>query len=222
MLKFSQGNLRVIPVNQGGGAFVSYDITIPRSLRNIIVLDASYPIRELERLDTTIRHAPDFDGAVKRYDEVDINLLRHACGRASMERTFSEDTAEARGVSREICDVIVGISPDEGVIIFTFKADELQRSVNMREVLERDLKAAGIDTRAMLKPVSDAEQLKPRFRFLTWGQETAINDHKDCTNVIFAGVIHRSEPDLSAAIVGQQDDLLSEVWTCFGKVESSP
>jgi hypothetical protein len=128
-----------------------------------------------------------------------------------MERTFSEDTIEARGVSREICDVIAGISPDEGVIVFTFKADELQRSVNMREVLERDLRAVGVDTRAMLKPVADDEEPKPRFRFLTWGQETAINDHKDCRNVIFAGVIHRSEPDLSAAIVGQQDDLLSEV-----------
>jgi hypothetical protein len=81
----------------------------------------------------------------------------------------------------------------------------------MREVLERDLKTAGVDTRAMLKPVSDDEEPKSRFRFLTWGQETAINDHKDCANVIFAGVIHRSEPDLSAAIVGQQDDLLSEV-----------
>jgi hypothetical protein len=211
LLKFSQGNLRVIRVNQGGGAFVNYDITVPRTLENIIVLDASYPIRELERLDPTIQHAPNFDGAVKRYDEVEIHLLRHGCGRASMERSFSEDTLEARGVSREICDVIAGISPDEGVIVFTFKADELQRSVNMREVLERDLRAVGVDTRAMLKPVSDDEEPTPRFRFLTWGQETAINDHKDCANVIFAGVIHRSEPDLSAAILGQQDDLLSEV-----------
>ena len=34
LLKFSQGNLRVIRVNQGGGAFVNYDITVPRTLEN--------------------------------------------------------------------------------------------------------------------------------------------------------------------------------------------
>src|SRR5262249_25126829 len=118
-----------------------------------------------------------------------------------------EETAEARLVSRELCDVISGIDLDEGVIVFTFKADE----VDMREVLERDLKAAGINTGATLKPASDTEQPKPRFRFLTRGQETAINDHADCSNVVFAGVIHRSETDLAASIVGQQDNLLAPV-----------
>jgi hypothetical protein len=124
-----------------------------------------------------------------------------------MERSFEEDTAEERLVSRELCEVISGIAPDEGVIVFTFKAD----AVDMREVLRRDLKAAGIQTKAMLKPASDNDKPRPRFRFLTWGQETAINDHRDCPNVVFAGVIHRSETDLAAAIVGQQDNLLANV-----------
>jgi hypothetical protein len=209
LLKFGQGSLRVIPVSQGGGAVVSYDITVPRSLNNIVVLDASFPIRALERLDPTIQHVPDFDGAVKRYDRVTIHHLRHGCGRAAMERSFSEDAAEARSVSREICDVISSIDDDEGIIVFTFKAAELSRAVDMCEVLERDLRAAGVDIKARLRHGTDAG--KPRFRFLTWGQETATNDHKHCSNVIFAGVIHRSEPDLSAAIIGQQDDLLSVV-----------
>ena len=91
--------------------------------------------------------------------------------------------------------------------MFTFKADD----GDMRRVLERDLKAAGMDTKATLKPASDDDKPKPRFRFLTWGQETAINDHRDCPNVVFAGVIHRSETDLAAAIVGQQDNLLAQV-----------
>jgi hypothetical protein len=124
-----------------------------------------------------------------------------------MERSFDQEDAEARLVSREICDVISGIYPDEGVIVFTFKAD----TVDMREVLERDLEGIGVDTRAMLKPLRDAEKPRRRFRFLTWGQETAVNDHGYCHNVIFAGVIHRSETDLAAAIVGQQDNLLANV-----------
>jgi hypothetical protein len=209
LLKFSQGDLRVVPISQGGGAFVRYDITVPPSLENIVVLDASYPIRELEQLDPSIKRPPHFDGAVKRYDQVVIHHMRHGCGRSAMERSFSEDTAEARGVSREICEVVSKIHPTEGIIFFTFKADEQRRSINMRDLLERDLKAVGVDVGEVLKDGPDAG--KPRFRFLTWGQETAINDHKHCPNVVFVGVIHRSEADLSAAILGQQDDLLSDI-----------
>src|ERR1043166_9652269 len=80
----------------------------------------------------------------------------------------------------------------------------------MAGALERDLKEAGVDTRAKLKRGSDG-MARPRFRFLTWGQETAINDHADCPNVVFAGVIHRSETDLAASIVGQQDRLCAPV-----------
>jgi len=207
LLKFGQRDLRVVPVSQGGGALVTYDITVPRALKNVIVLDASYRVRQLEQLDRSIQPAPNFNGAVKRHENVLINHLRHACGRSAMERSFDEDEAEARLVSRELCDVISGIDPDEGIIVFTFKADQ----VDMRKVLERDLQAAGIDTRARLKPASNDEKPKPRLRFLTWGQETAINDHRDCPNVVFAGVIHRSETDLAAAIVGQQNNLLAPV-----------
>ena len=206
LLDFTQRCLRVVPTSQGGGAIVTYEITVPRSLGNVVILDASYPIRQLERLDTSIQPAPGFSGTVKRYDNVLIHHLRHRCGRAAMERSFDEDDGEARLVSRELCDVITGIGPDEGVIVFTFKADK----VDMRTALERDLKEAGVDTRAKLKPNPDGVE-RSRFRFLTWGQETAINDHADCPNVVFAGVIHRSETDLAAAIVGQQDNLLAPV-----------
>jgi len=205
-LCFGRQPLRVVPTSQGGGAIVTYDITVPRSLGNVIVLDASYPIRQLEKLDRSIHPAPGFIGAVKRYDNVVIYHLRNGCGRRAMEQSFDEDKAEDRRVSRELCDVISGIDPDEGVIVFTFKADK----VDMRGALERDLKEAGVDTRAKLKPGPDGVE-RPRFRFLTWGQETAINDHGDCSNVVFAGVIHRSETDLAASIVGQQDNLLAPV-----------
>jgi hypothetical protein len=124
-----------------------------------------------------------------------------------MERSFDQEDPEARHVSQELCDVISGIDPDKGVIVFTFKA----AGVDMGKVLKRDLEAVGVDTKAMLKPLSEGDKPRPRFRFPTWGQETAINDHGDCANVVFAGVIHRSETDLAAAIVGQQDNLLSDV-----------
>lgn len=46
---------------------------------------------------------------------------------------------------------------------------------------------------------------------LTWGQETAINDYAYCQNVILGGVLHRSWLDLSASIIGQQDDYQASV-----------
>src|SRR5262249_52893178 len=67
LLDLRERYLRVIPVNQGGGAVVTYDITVPNALKDVILLDASYPIRQLERLDPTILPAPSFSGAVKRY-----------------------------------------------------------------------------------------------------------------------------------------------------------
>jgi predicted nucleic acid-binding protein len=221
LLKFRHRPWRVVPVNQGGGAIVGYDVAVPRSLKNVIVLDASFPIRELEHLDPTIQPAPCFHGAVKRYDRVVINHIRHGCGRSAMEDSFEEDNAEDRLVSRELCDVIQEIDPAQGVIVFTFKPSHGTRPLDIRQVLERDLKQAGVDVDAVL-PTVDGKTGKPRFRWLTWGQETAVNDHADCANVIFAGVLHRSEPDLAAAIVGQQDNLLTEVpASLMGKVRRS-
>ena len=42
---------------------------------------------------------------------------------------------------------------------------------------------------------------------MTWGQETSTSDYGYCTNVIFAGVLHRADVDLAGAIAGQRDNL---------------
>lgn len=71
----------------------------------------------------------------------------------------------------------------------------------MAEKLRGDLKAAGVDVDAKLS------NGKPRFVWLTWGQETSTSEYGYCTNVIFAGVLHRADVDLAGAIAGQRDDL---------------
>jgi hypothetical protein len=52
---------------------------------------------------------------------------------------------------------------------------------------------------------------KPKYVFLTWGQETAASAHKHCANVIFAGVLHRDLHDLRGAVMAQSDDLGMEI-----------
>ena len=198
-LAISQGDLRVVAINQGGGAFVTYDIVVPAELRTVAILDASYAIRELEQMDTTIHRDPGFDGDVKLYDTVSINHLRHGSGRSTMEKSFQQ-AREDRKVSAEICDVVSTIPVDEGIIIFTFKQGSIHhRAPDIGDILKTDLRAAGIDVDGLLPTqCSPNTHLGPpegtptpalrsaertRFRWLTWGQETSISDHKDCTNV---------------------------------------
>lgn len=109
---------------------------------------------------------------------------------------------EDRAVSNEVIDVIKSISKNEGIILFTFKERD---GVDFKKTLEKDLRAAKVDVEASLPDG------KPRFVFLTWGQETSISKFSYCRNVIFAGVLHRSYLDLAACMVGQEDNLLHPI-----------
>lgn len=74
-------------------------------------------------------------------------------------------------------------------------------------LLKDDLATAGIDIRAT---VATPNGPRPRFAFLTWGNETSTNDFAYASNVIMAGVLHRDDLDLAANVVGQKDDLLAD------------
>jgi hypothetical protein len=205
LLDISSRPVRAIRSGQGGGAYVAYDISVPHELKRIAVLDASWPIRELEQLDPTIKTMPDFDGRVKTYD-VTIHHLRKGSGRYSTEMSFRQEKVEDRKLSREIVEVVGGIPENEGVILFTFKQ---RGKLNITDILRRDLEAAGVDLNATV--LDHQGHSRPRFVFLRWGQETSLSEHSYSSNVIFAGVLHRSDADLLGAIVAQQDDLLIPV-----------
>lgn len=206
LVDICQEPLRVVATNQGSGAFVAYDIAVPRELTNIVVLDASFPIRLLEQLDRTIQRDPEFDGAVKAYGKVTIHQLRHGSGRTTMEKSFSQLRRDDRKVSLEVAEVVKAVPCTEGVIIFTFKP-KADRRANMPKVLRQDLEALGVDTAAQLPDG------KPHIVFLTWGMETSLSEYAYCQHVVFAGVLHRSDADIAGSIVGQTDDLLADVST---------
>ena len=204
LLDMSQADLRVIPTNQEGGACVTYQITVPQELGSIAVLDASWPIRELERMDTTIREDQGFDGRVKRYDRVTIRHLQHGSGRKTMDRAFA-GKREDRTISHEIVEVVKAIPHDQAIIVFTFKKQP--KGIDFKATLQGDLSAAGIDPSASIP----GHPARSRFVFLTWGQETSLSEYAYCSNVIFAGVLHRSHGDISGAIIGQSNSLTSPV-----------
>lgn len=207
LLDISQEELRVLANVEQGGGVITFRVSVPRELENIVVLDASYPIRELSQLDPSIRQAEILKDIVS-YDNVSIHQLDHASGRGAMEKEFSK----RRGynpVSREVADVIKGIPENEGVILFTFKG---KGRLDYQKLLERDLEAEGIDTEAMIEVrMSNETQLKPRLNFLSWGNETSLSQYSYCSNVILVGIIHRSHIDIGGAIVGQTGNLLRPV-----------
>jgi hypothetical protein len=64
LLDLLREDLRAIATDEGGAVW--YEVSVPRELRNIIILDASYPIRQLVRADRTIRDAEQHMPEIKR------------------------------------------------------------------------------------------------------------------------------------------------------------
>lgn len=219
-LTITQNPVRLIRTKQADG-YLAYDIVVDPELENIVVLDASNNIRELVQMDHTIKQSSRFCDDLVSYEHVKIHQLRHWSGRHSMEKLFQAKKKD-RKITREIADVVQGIPEDEGIIIFTFKPKF--KGANFEKILQSDLKSSGVDLEAtvpvILKDIKGNDtgvDHKPRFVWMTWGNETSVSKYSYCKNVIMVGVLHRSDLDLAAAACGQTDDLNrpidnSELW----------
>jgi len=201
----SDREFRVI-AEQGG--LITYDKVIPDELENIIVLDASYNIRWLSQ--ASVKHIDndraypvyDTDAFKVSYRNVTVKQLQYGSGRETVTNIQKERKREDRLISLELAEVVRRIPEEQGVIIFTFKT-RLSDKADLTGILKKDFQGLGIDTTATIN--IDGQQ-KPRFVWLTWGQETAISHYSYCSNVIFAGVLHRSLLDLAGTVIGENDD----------------
>lgn len=199
-LEVSINALRVFQSDEGTGV-ISYEVAVPPELKNIVILDASYPIRTLEKLDSSIQMQARFADKVKTYNRVSIKQMIVASGRSSMDEDFKKDRKTAREVAALIRDTI---PENQAVIIFTFK----NRGTNYARIVRQEMDSYGIDSYAQ---ININGQPKDRFVFLTWGNETSISDYAYCENVIFAGVLHRSLIDLAGTALSQTDNLLGTI-----------
>lgn len=191
--------LRLMLTAQAEG-IVRYQISVPPELENVLILDASYPIRELVQLDSSITDCtPPTVREVKRFDRVTVHQMRHASGREATTKNFSKPRQTDRTMSREIVKIVAETPSDTAILIFTFKHHPGE--VDILETLQRDMVAAGIDIDAQ---TSDN---KPRINILTWGDETSLNHYAHCGVVILAGVLHLPQLQVASHVVGQQDDL---------------
>lgn len=203
--------LRVILSGQRGA--VSYQITLPETLTNIAVLDASQPIRKLVHLDRTIQDAervlPMLQalatplGQLKKYDRVILHQQFAGGGRSTLEKDFAQKYRVDRKVTKSIVQVVQQIPKDEAILIFTYKG-MVYGGNSYKDIVLRDLQAAGIE---MTLPDGKAK----RVHVLTWGHEASLNNYSHCKHVILAGVLQRNPVDLAGAYLGQRDNLTATV-----------
>ncbi len=207
LLDMSAHPLRcVYTTHMSGAGLVTYDVAVPEALTSVAILDGSYPIRDLERLDQSIQSGMHVDRDIKLHEHVVLHHMKAPSGRAAMTKDFTNDKL----VVAEVIDVIKTIPLTEAVIIWTFKPrkeyGKRGRSliVDFAAVIKNALREVGVDTEAVV----DA---KPRLIFQTWGSETSSSQFSYASNMIFAGVLHRNMLDLAANLVGQKGNLWAMV-----------
>lgn len=209
LLDMSSQELKLLTTKDGQGV-ITYQIAVPKELNKVAILDASWWIRELERLDSSITSNTHFiHSHLKRYENVTIHQMQFSGSRSNLTADMS-GRAEQRKVSKELAAVIKAIPSNQAVLIFTYKRQG--NRVDFVQTLKADLKQLGVDTDATVDITrSNQIETKPRINFLTWGSETSLNEYSYCSSVILAGILHRSHVDLAAAIAGQSDDLKSDI-----------
>lgn len=201
-------NLPLRMLKSGSTAIVSYQVVVPEALNNILVLDASFPIRKLCHYDSTIKSAetrPGFKQAgvpafhsLKKFDNVNLYRLKTYGGRYSMEKRFKDKT-----MAKEVAQVVKDIPVDESVLFFVFKQNQ-PGSIDYGKVLLDELAKAGMDIDAEI----DGE---PRLKVLTWGSETSLNSEAHRQHVFLVGILHRNDTELMGQYLGQIDDLQGEI-----------
>lgn len=180
-----------------GEAVVSYDVEVPADLEAVAVLDASYPIRELCLMDGRMQNGLSGCSELKRYDQVQVNFAVKGAGYETVSKDLNGKDSFYRAF---VTQAVQASGPDANVLVFTFKRKSGAEQP-CADVLRRALEDADLAPDAQVNG-------RPRVSFLTWGNETSLNDYAHCSHVVFAGVLHRSQIDLSGAMVGQAGNLL--------------
>lgn len=216
--------LRVIVIDEErkDATVIRYDVMVPDELRRLVILDASYPVRQLLRQSgdhpsSSVAQAlrlrswsslqTDPMEHPKRYDQVTIHVMQtKGSGRTYVAKDLSKGV-ERSVILAEIAAVVREVPADEAVIIWTFlkSRDDLPDFTNdIREAME----GAGIDTKAQIEV---DEQSMERIVVQTFGRETASNAYKYCSNVIFMGCLELSRQQIAGQFVAETRDLLANV-----------
>ncbi len=187
-----------------GAGLISYRITVPHELDRVIVLDASYNARALTRLDPSMTLRFDGLEQLKRYDNVVTKHVNIASGRESVEADCSDTSEDGRRIPRLVAEIAASMPANGGVIVFTHKHRSAQ-DVDIVGTIRSVMQSQQIDPDAT---ITVGGLRRPKYVFLTWGNETSLSEYSYCEHVVLAGLMYRPLLDLAAHATGQAGNLL--------------
>jgi hypothetical protein len=197
-LKAANLPFRILQV--GTSAVVSYQVTMPDALKNVLILDASFPIRKLEHFDKTIQNAEtalnlkrqgvDFS-KIKTFDHVELFRLKSYGGRNSMEKRFKD-----RQMAEEVVEVVKTLPVTDAILLYVYKTNQMG-GTDYANILKAELHRAGIDL--------------SRIHIDTFGNETSLNSYGHCQHVFLVGILHRDVTELVGQYLGQIRDITGEI-----------
>lgn len=201
LLDICQDTIRVLVTTQGAGILWA-TVAVPPELKNIAILDASDPIRELVRLDSSIVSASSFaDNShrpLKTFEKVSITQIVAGGGRTMMTRKFRGE--QQRSACREFIEIIQSeYATARRILICTFLP---RGGFDMRRVLEGEMRVAGMKLDA---PVS-ATDSRRKIEWRTWGSHDSENGLEECDVVLAVGTLYRSHLDIASAAQAQSMD----------------
>lgn len=211
-LENSQEPVRVVDLRRGesSSGVVSFELQIPLSLENVICLDASAAIRMLMDLDSTLTVINDYHD-VKSFERMTIEQVRCKGGNGSWKSARVDDVR-----IKEIANDLTGgwLPDDSACLIIVCKGDDKKpRNRHPVNVIKRGLEKHGVDLSATVRIMTRGPhgimqiQDRPKYEFLTWGQERATNRYRHCSHFICAGVLRRDLLELSGQTAGQLEEL---------------
>jgi hypothetical protein len=197
-LKAANLPLRILQV--GTSAVVSYQVTMPDALKNVLILDASFPIRKLERFDKTIQNAEtalslkrqgvDFS-KIKTFDRVELFRLKSYGGRNSMEKRLKD-----RQMAKEVVAVVKALPVTDSILLYVYKTNQMG-GTDYAKILQTELDRAGVDL--------------TRIHIDTFGNETSLNSYGHCQHVFLVGILHRDVTELVGQYLDQIRDITGEI-----------
>lgn len=200
-------NVSTLPLRMlrhGKTAMVTYRVVIPEALSNMIVLDASYPVRKLEQADAGLLNAerlPSCDGVtfdtIKRFDHVTLYRMVQRGSRTSA----ATDRARQKKLMQDVVKIIHDIPTDEKVLCFVYKE---RNNSNPKAALEIALRDASLIP-------EDKRQSSDRIFIETWGNETSLNSYAHCQHVVLVGILHRDLLDLEGSWLGQTRNIKGQI-----------
>ena len=188
-----------------------------------MILDASYPIRQLMHEDTSIKDAERAMvtggmrlskplAQLKDYSRVTWHVMKAAGGRSSMNKAFRDTERRPRVVTFDVADVIRQVPADESVLVFVYK-HRGRKNPDFKAELLADLHKAGIntDTTVEVPQPNGTVEVRKRINVATWGNETGANAWAHCKHVVMVGILQKDRKLLEALMAGQRNDLDTEL-----------